>query len=337
MACPSSRCPRPYGREAAYVQSLGFPQLCALIRHWAFFRAAGYHSSLRRAAKPKKIPGLEHSGVSRVCVSISIQHCVERDFLDRLRADLAASTRTVDLLSPFVSPNRSSDYYPVFMALSVRSIPVRAYVRPRSEQPESLRPLYPEAIRNLESRGVQVLCRPGMHEKVAAVDGRILWHGSLNILSHNDSRESMLRFESRDLVNEVLKDLGIFSSLKDDLGLTTDVGAPPDETTPTTGPWCSVCGGAMRLFATAGILICNASPRCPGIRSIGSVEIAAEAAASDMRPATVDMNCPICQSPMIVKGIPRRQIACPSSACGFQLEPRLSSGILRILCRREAV
>lgn len=91
------------------------------------------------------------------------------------------------------------------MALSVRSIRVRAYVRPRAEQPETLRRTYPGAIRNLETRGVQVLCRPGMHEKVAAIDGRILWHGSLNILSHNDSRESMLRFESRDLVHEILQ------------------------------------------------------------------------------------------------------------------------------------
>jgi len=112
-------------------------------------------------------------------------------------------------LSPFVSPNRSADYYPVFMALSVRSIPIRAYVRPRAEQPETLRPTYADAVRNLELRGVQVLCRPGMHEKVAAIDGRILWHGSLNILFHNDSRESMLRFDCPELAIEILQDLGI--------------------------------------------------------------------------------------------------------------------------------
>ncbi len=35
-----------------------------------------------------------------------------------------------------------------------------------------------------------------MHEKIAIIDGRILWHGSLNILSHRDTHESMLRIES---------------------------------------------------------------------------------------------------------------------------------------------
>ena len=96
-----------------------------------------------------------------------------------------------------------------------------------------------------------------------------------NILSHNDSRESMLRFESRDLVHEILQDLGIGSALGDDLGLKTDVEAPGDETTSAVA--CSVCGGAMRLFETVGIWLCSSSPRCPGIRSIGSVEIEAEA------------------------------------------------------------
>jgi hypothetical protein len=173
-----------------------------------------------------------------------------------------------------------------------------------------------------------------MHEKVAAIDGRILWHGSLNILSHNDSRESMLRFESRDLVHEILRDLRI-STPEEDLGLMTDVEASGEEA--ATGPQCSVCGGTMRLFETAGIWLCNASPRCPGIRSIGAVEIEAEAAAAETRPATLEINCPICESPMIIKGILRQQIACPSSACGFQLEPRLSAGILRILSRRQPI
>ena len=59
---------------------------------------------------------------------------------------------------------------------------VKVYVRPRPEQPELLRSNYAEAIRNLESRGVQVFCRSGMHEKIAAVDGRILWHGILGSL-----------------------------------------------------------------------------------------------------------------------------------------------------------
>ena len=302
----------------------------------AFWFATGYYSSLRRAAKPNKTPGLDDPGVSRVHVSISIQHCVERDFLDRFRADLAASTRCVDLLSPFVSPNRSADYYPVFMALSVRSVTVRAYVRPRAEQPETLRPTYADAVRNLELRGVQVLCRPGMHEKVAAIDGRILWHGSLNILSHNDSRESMLRFACPELAIEILQDLGIDTGLDAPSSASTesqDQASGPDVSIPR----CTVCGGPMQLFENAGIWVCKSSPRCPGIRSVGSVEIEREAIPAPRPSPVLDLNCPICNTAMVVKGILRQKISCPMEGCGFELDPRLSAGILRILSRRQLV
>ena len=283
------------------------------------------------------MPGLDDSSARRVCVSISIKHCVEHDFLDLFRADLAASTLCVELLSPFVSLNRSSDYYAVLSSLSVRSVPVKVYVRPRPEQPELLRSNYVAAIRNLELRGAQVFCRSGMHEKVAAVDGRILWHGSLNILSHNDSRESMLRFESADLVQEIMQDLGLGNDLFDHGSVDTDERADADQHGPSSGPPCSVCGGPMRLYESAGIWLCNDSPRCSGVQSVGSVETEAEAAVLNSRSTSIELNCPICNSPMAVTGIFRRQISCPQSGCGFQLEPRLSAGILRILSRRQPV
>lgn len=51
-------------------------------------------------------------------------------------------------------------------------------------------------IECLRSIGVVVDERARMHENVAFIDGRTLWHGSLNILSHRDTSESMLRVES---------------------------------------------------------------------------------------------------------------------------------------------
>jgi len=264
-------------------------------------------------------------------VSISIKHCVDRDFLDLFRADLAACAECVDLLSPFVSLSRSSNYHAALAALAARKIPVRAYVRPHREQPDTLRSGFLEAIRNLEIRGTSIYFRPGMHEKIAAIDGRILWHGSLNVLSHNDSKESMLRFDSPELVTEVLRDIGLFGiSRQNHVGRSADSQA---EVTPTALS-CPVCEGSMRLFEEAGIWVCNDSPRCPGIRSIGAAELEAEAAAAQVQ-GDPNLGCPLCGSKMIVKGLLRRQIACPASECGFALEPRLSAGILRILSRRR--
>jgi hypothetical protein len=200
------------------------------------------------------------SGLS--AATIPIAHCCDPEFMDRFRADLANAETAVTILSPFLSPNRAVHYYPSLAALTVRQARVEVYVRPRHEQPESLRDRYPEVERALTRAGATVHLRPGMHEKVAAIDGRILWHGSLNILSHNDTRESMLRFESPELVREVLTDLGLG-------GYPVESRPEPDrsgilESSPAGERPCPACGHSMILYPDAGLWICSGSPACGG-------------------------------------------------------------------------
>lgn len=45
--------------------------------------------------------------------------------------------------------------------------------------------------------------------KIAVIDGRILWEGSLNILSQGNSREVMRRIESEELTKQMVRFLGL--------------------------------------------------------------------------------------------------------------------------------
>ena len=57
-----------------------------------------------------------------------------------------------------------------------------------------------------ESVGSQVLLVNGRHHrKLAMIDRKILWEGSLNILSQTYSREFMRRIESKELTNELFQ------------------------------------------------------------------------------------------------------------------------------------
>jgi len=47
--------------------------------------------------------------------------------------------------------------------------------------------------------------RDGMHEKIAIIDRKIEWSGSLNILSHNSRKEFMKRFEGENTVKELFQ------------------------------------------------------------------------------------------------------------------------------------
>ncbi|HPF30831.1 MAG TPA: hypothetical protein PLO25_00775 [Candidatus Saccharibacteria bacterium] len=53
-----------------------------------------------------------------------------------------------------------------------------------------------------------MLFTSGHHRKLVIIDG-ILWEGSLNILSQNDSCELMRRMQPEELVKEMLRFTGL--------------------------------------------------------------------------------------------------------------------------------
>lgn len=263
--------------------------------------------------------------------TLKIEHCSDQDFLDRFRVDLSNSGEEVVILSPFLSSNRAIHYYQILMTLTERGVKVDVYTKPQNEQPESLRALYWQVEKALMQSGVSVHTRAGMHEKIGIVDNHILWHGSLNILSHNNTRESMLRFESTDLVQEIIAEL--------QLGLERLSSEPVRGENAGTddfidSPACLICNGRMISYEHAGMWICQKSPDCAGSvplsashQLIGDVKLIPQ----------VQVSCPLCGTPMeISRGIFLR-VACPSSDCGFSLNPRLASSLLRVLKRRGVV
>jgi hypothetical protein len=61
----------------------------------------------------------------------------------------------------------------------------------------------------MQDMGIEVLMTVGHHRKLAIIDENILWEGSLNILSQNDSCEIMRQIYSVESVKEMLRFTGI--------------------------------------------------------------------------------------------------------------------------------
>ena len=245
--------------------------------------------------------------------------------------DLSSAEEGVVILSPFLSTNRAIHYYAILMSLTARGVKVDVYTKPQDEQPESLRELYWQVETGLLQSGVSVHTRPGMDEKVGIVDNQILWHGSLNILSHNNTLESMLRFESTDLVRDIIAELQLGLERAPSEPVLAE-SASADEL--IDSPACPICKGRMVSYERAGMWICLKSPDCTGSvplsaphQVIGDVKLIPQ----------VQVSCPLCETPMeISRGIFLR-VVCPSSDCGFSLDPRIASSLLRVLKRRGVV
>jgi len=95
-------------------------------------------------------------------------------------------------------------FYPVFTKLLKREIKIHIITRDPIDHDEYFRDQATNEILECNEMGINVIMLKGNHHrKLAIIDRKILWEGSLNILSYNRSREIMRRIESEESANEM--------------------------------------------------------------------------------------------------------------------------------------
>ncbi len=130
----------------------------------------------------------------------------ESTFYNRFKQDLLEAKQEVIIESPFIATRRLEMLKPVFETLVGRGVQVFIMTRDPSEHDESMLRQAEAGVRYFEVLGAQVLlCEGGHHRKLAMIDRKVLWEGSLNILSQSHSREFMRRIDSRSLTEELFK------------------------------------------------------------------------------------------------------------------------------------
>lgn len=67
------------------------------------------------------------------------------------------------------------------------------------------------ALDLLTSAGVNVIFKSNIHQKFAIFDQRIVWYGSINLLSFGNAEESIMRLENSNIANELMRDIELLS------------------------------------------------------------------------------------------------------------------------------
>lgn len=118
--------------------------------------------------------------------------------------DLRASRKEVIIESPYIASERMKLLTPILIDLIGSGVSIYVITRNPKEHDEILAMQAEAEIQKFEDIGVQVLlCIGNHHRKVVILDRKILWEGSLNILSQTRSREIMRRIESISLATEM--------------------------------------------------------------------------------------------------------------------------------------
>lgn len=124
----------------------------------------------------------------------------EDDFYKQFIADINSARFSVVVFSGWAKLNRLRKLKDTLLQLPSRGIRVCVFIQmPRSWKRDvdsvdaaSNRDLE-SVIELLEQHGIHVNLVNKIHKKIGVIDGCILWLGSLNILSHYDTEEVMLR------------------------------------------------------------------------------------------------------------------------------------------------
>lgn len=134
-------------------------------------------------------------------------------FYKAFMKDISNACELVIIESPFITKKRMLQLLPVLRKARKRNVRVIINTKPLEEHNLLLQEQVLRAISEMQSIGIEVFMTVGHHRKLAVIDD-ILWEGSLNILSQNDSCEVMRRIRDKSLVKETLRFTGLLEWCK---------------------------------------------------------------------------------------------------------------------------
>jgi len=134
----------------------------------------------------------------------------QKTFYPAFLKDLGNSYEEVIIESPFLTMRRFAVLRQSFRRLGTRHAKMIVNTRhPDEHEDEHMRLEAIYVIGALQQAGIKVLFTGGHHRKLAILDRRVLWEGSLNILSQSESCEVMRRIASPDLCQEMMQFTGL--------------------------------------------------------------------------------------------------------------------------------
>jgi hypothetical protein len=129
-------------------------------------------------------------------------------FLPVFSADLLAAKRDVIIVSPFVTKSRLSKMMHTLEGCMRSGAKLTVVTRPASDDVDKNRCRVSGLLQLLRDKGIEVIEKSKIHQKFAIVDGRLVWYGSINLLSFGSAEESIMRIDSAGIANELRSAVG---------------------------------------------------------------------------------------------------------------------------------
>lgn len=166
------------------------------------------HASMLEKMYRKRLKGyaaIGYTAASDQDASLSSDIIYDQNtFQDRFLQDLSQAKETVVIVSPYVTAKRVKWLENALQQCMQKQIRVTVTTRRPESLPTSSKNAARIAIETLRQHKVNIVCREGIHQKYAIIDGSIVWYGSINLLSFGASQESIMRLVSSSIARALI-------------------------------------------------------------------------------------------------------------------------------------
>lgn len=132
--------------------------------------------------------------------------CRDSAFLEYFKEELHTFKKRMIIFSPFITENQLGNLLPDIKDATAKGKEIVVVTKALEDRGTRELYAYKMCERELESVGVSIVHKKGMHEKLVMVDEDTVWIGSLNVLSFTGlTGEVMHRFKSIEIAKEYSK------------------------------------------------------------------------------------------------------------------------------------
>jgi hypothetical protein len=139
----------------------------------------------------------------------------QSNFYNAFIQELKKAKSRVVVFSPFIIRKCVENLFEVFEDVLTKKIPIYVVTR-KSEFLKENRAEVEETLEELRKIGVKVIeLSEQFHHKIAVIDSSTFYYGSLNILAHSKSSDSMMVFRSKKTISHFLRIFAVNKTIKE--------------------------------------------------------------------------------------------------------------------------
>ncbi len=129
------------------------------------------------------------------------------NFISVFNQDIVTAKKEILIVSPFARQSRTHQMIRHLKNAIEGHIHITVVTRPKEDFPKKDHPALQKALDLLTRSGINIIYKSNIHQKFAIMDQKIVWYGSINLLSYGRAQESIMRIEGSNIANELIKSI----------------------------------------------------------------------------------------------------------------------------------